>query len=144
MKGRILLVDDDDDVLAALRKALMSEGYEVIVARNGREAVERFKEGHVDIALLDLRMPIKGGWETLDRLTTIHPLIQVIVITARPGQYPAAAAAGVAALMEKPLDLPLLIQSIDEFICEPVEGRLSRFATKQPATRYLVAEQEQI
>jgi CheY-like chemotaxis protein len=57
MKGRILLADDDDDVLAALRKALLSEGYEVIVARNGREAVERFKEGHVDVALLDLRMP---------------------------------------------------------------------------------------
>ena len=84
-------------------------------------------------------MPLKGGWEAFERLGTIHPLLQVIVITARPDQYPLAAAAGVAALMEKPLDLPLLIRTIDELLCEPVEERLSRFTCKQPATRYLVS-----
>ena len=140
MKGKILLADDDADVLAALSAALASEGYEVIVARNGREAIERFREGHIDIALLDLNMPIKGGWEAFERLTTIHPLLQVIVITARPDQYPLAAAAGVAALMEKPLDLPLLIRTIHELLCEPVEGRLSRFICKRPSTRYLVSD----
>jgi CheY-like chemotaxis protein len=140
MKGKILLADDDSDVLAALSAALSSVGYEVIVARNGCEAIERFREGHVDIALLDLNMPVKGGWKALERLAMIHPLLQVIVITARPDQYPLAAAAGVAALMEKPLDLPLLIRTIDELLCEPVEGRLSRFTCKRPATRYLVSE----
>ena len=140
MKAKILLTDDDTDVLAALSAALASEGYEVVVARNGREAIERFREGHIDIALLDLNMPIKGGWEAFERLTTIHPLLQVIIITARPDQYPLAAAAGVAALMEKPLDLPLLIRTIDELLCEPVEGRLSRFTCKRPATRFLISE----
>jgi len=42
--------------------------------------------------------------------------------------------------MEKPLDLPLLIRTIDDLLCEPVEGRLSRFTCKRPATRYLVSE----
>ena len=93
MKAKILLADDDTDVLAALSGALASEGYEVVVARNGREAIERFREGHIDIALLDLNMPLKGGWEAFERLTTIHPLLQVIIITARPDQYPLAAAA---------------------------------------------------
>jgi hypothetical protein len=59
------------------------------------------------------------------------------VITARPDQYPLALAAGVAALMEKPLDLPLLIQTIDELLIEPVEMRLSRLTGSQPVTRYL-------
>ena len=140
MKAKILLADDDAAVLAALSAALASEGFEVIIARDGREAIERFREGHIDIALLDLNMPLKGGWEAFERLTMIHPLLQVIVITARPDQYPLAAAAGVAALMEKPLDLPLLIRTIDELLCEPVEERLSRFTCKQPATRYLVSE----
>jgi CheY-like chemotaxis protein len=140
MKAKILLADDDADVLAALSAALASEGYEVIVARNGREAIECFREAQVDIALLDLSMPVKGGWEAFERLTTIHPLLQVIVITARPDQYALAAAAGVAALMEKPLDLPLLIRTIDELLCEPVEERLSRFTCKRPVTRYLVSE----
>src|ERR1700739_230571 len=121
MNVKILLVDDDEEVLAALDGALTSEGYEVIVAKNGREAIERFHQGHIDIALLDLNMPVKGGWETFERLTSIHPLLPVIVITARPDQYPLAVGAGVGALMEKPLDLALLLQAIEELLLEPVE-----------------------
>src|ERR1700747_706172 len=136
-KAKILLADDDDEVLAALSSVLISEGYEVVVAKNGREAIEHFREQHIDVALLDLNMPVKGGWEAFERLTTIHPLLQVIVITARPDQYPLAIAAGVAALMEKPLDLPLLLQTIDELLVEPVEKRLSRLAGRRPITRYL-------
>lgn len=102
MKNKLLLVDDDDDVLAALSGAFVSEGYEVAVAKNGREAIERFREGRVHLVLLDLNLPVKGGWEAFERLTTMHPLLPVVVITARPDQYPVAAAAGVAALMEKP------------------------------------------
>jgi hypothetical protein len=64
-------------------------------------------------------------------------LLQVIVITAQPDQYPRAAAAGVAALMEKPLDLPRLLRMIKILLCEPVEHRLSRLAGKHPITRYL-------
>jgi CheY-like chemotaxis protein len=137
MKAKILLADDDQEVLAALSAALASEGYGVTVAKNGREAIEHFREGHIDIALLDLSMPIKGGWEAFERLTTIHPLLQVIMITARPDQYPLALAARVAALMEKPLDLRLLIQTMDELLLESVEMRLSRLTGSRPITRYL-------
>jgi CheY-like chemotaxis protein len=140
MKTKLLLIDDDEDVLDALSAALVSEGYEVAVAKNGREAIERFREGHVQLALLDLSMPVKGGWETFERLTTMHPLLPVVIITARPDQYPAAAAAGVAALMEKPLDLPLLLQTIGGLVAEPVERRLARLTTKEPATLYLRSE----
>ena len=136
----MLLADDDEEVLAALSAALASEDYDVVVAKNGREAIERMRERRFDIALLDLNMPVKGGWEAFERLTTIHPLLQVIVITARPDQYPLAAAAGVAALMEKPLDLPLLLRTIDILLCEPVEYRLSRLAGKHPITQYLRAD----
>jgi CheY-like chemotaxis protein len=140
MKAKILLADDDEGVLAALNGVLESEGYEVILAKDGREALEHFHEGHVDIALLDLNMPVKGGWETFERLTTIHPLLPVIVITARPDQYPLAVAAGVGALMEKPLDLPLLLQAIEDLLLEPVESRLSRITGKRPITRFLQTE----
>jgi CheY-like chemotaxis protein len=133
---RILLADDDEGVLA-LNDVLRSEGYEVITAKNGREAIEHFHEGRIDIALLDLNMPIKGGWETFEKLTTIHPLLPIIVITARPEQYSLAVAAGVGALMEKPLDLPLLLQAIKDLLREPIEQRLSRSSGKRPITRYL-------
>jgi len=137
MKARMLLADDDEEVLAALSAALASEDYDVVVAKNGRQAIEHFREGHFDIALLDLNMPVKGGWEAFERFTTTHPLLQVIVITARPDQYPLAIAAGVAALMEKPLDLPLLLRTIEDLLVEPIEKRLSRLTGKRPITRYL-------
>ena len=59
---KILLADDDEEVQAALNDVLRSEGYEVITARNGREAIAHFYKGHIDIALLDLNMPVKGVW----------------------------------------------------------------------------------
>jgi DNA-binding response OmpR family regulator len=140
MKAKILLADDDEEVLAALGAALESEGYKVILAKDGHEAVKNFHEEQIDIALLDLNMPVKGGWETFERLTSIHPLLPVIVITARPDQYPLAVGAGVGALMEKPLDLALLLQAIEELLLEPVEHRLSRIMGKRPITRFLHAD----
>ena len=141
MKAKMLLADDDVELLAALSAALASEDYDVVVAKNGREAIEHFRESRFDIALLDLNMPVKGGWEAFERLKTISPLLQVIVITARPDQYPLAAAAGVAVLMEKPLDLPRLLRTIDYLLYEPVEHRLGRLAGRYPNTHYIRAEE---
>jgi DNA-binding NtrC family response regulator len=69
-----------------------------------------------------------------------QPARAIIIITARPDQYPLAVAAGVAAFMEKPLDLPLLMRAIDEFLVEPIEQRLSRLAGRRPIARYLSTE----
>jgi DNA-binding NtrC family response regulator len=137
MKGKILLADDDTEILAALSAALRSEGYEVITAQNGREACQRFKKEHVDLAVLDLKMPVRNGWDAFERLTTSHPLLQTIIITARPDRYPLAVAAGAAAFMEKPLDLPLLLRTIDDLLVEPIESRLSRLTGRRPIARYL-------
>jgi CheY-like chemotaxis protein len=137
MKGKILLADDDPEILAALSAALRSEGYEVITANNGREACKHFSGQQVDLALLDLKMPVQDGWAAFERLTTANPLLPIIIITARPDQYPLAVAAGVAAFMEKPLDLPLLLRAIDELLVEPLEQRLSRLTGRRPIARYL-------
>jgi CheY-like chemotaxis protein len=137
MKGKILLADDDPEILVSLSAVLNSEGYEVITAANGREACQKFKEEHVDVAILDLKMPVRDGWDAFERLTAINPLVHVIIITARPDQYPTAAAAGVAAFMEKPLDLPLLLRTIEELVAEPIESRLSRLTGGEPVARFL-------
>jgi DNA-binding NtrC family response regulator len=137
MKGKILLADDDPEILVSLSAVLNSEGYEVITAANGREACHKFKEEHVDVAILDLKMPVRDGWDAFERLTAINPLVQVIIITARPDQYPAAVAAGVAAFMEKPLDLPLLLRTIEELVAEPIDSRLSRLTGSEPVARFL-------
>ena len=134
---RILLVDDDDAVREALGAVLESEGFEVIRAADGQEAVSKFCGDRADLALLDLNMPRKGGWDTFELLTSIDPLLPVIVITARPDAYPAAVATGVAALMQKPLDIPLLLEAMRYFLAQPAGQRLSRIATQQPQTHLL-------
>jgi DNA-binding response OmpR family regulator len=137
MKGKILLADDDPEILVSLSAVLNSEGYEVITAANGREACQKFKEEQVDVAILDLKMPVRDGWDAFERLTAINSLVQVIIITARPDQYPTAVAAGVAAFMEKPLDLRLLLRTIEELVAEPIESRLSRLTGNEPVARFL-------
>ena len=138
MMTKVLLVDDDSSVVAALSGVLRAEGYDVIQAFNGREAIDHFCTiGGTDIALLDLCMPVRGGWETFERLTAINPLLPVIVITARPGQYPLAAAARVAALMEKPLDIPLLLETMRDLLAQAPEAKLARTMGRNPRTLHL-------
>ena len=117
-RPRVLLVDDDRSVLDALGAVIESEGFELVRAADGHEAVEKFRQQPIDIVLLDLNMPVKGGWGTFERLTTINPLLPIIVITARPDAYPVAMATGVAALMQKPLDIPLLLEAMRELLAD--------------------------
>ena len=134
-KPRVLLVDDDRSVLDALGAVIESEGFELVRAADGHEAVEKFRQRPIDIVLLDLNMPVKGGWDTFEWLTTINPLLPIIVITALPDAYPVAMAKGVAALMQKPLNIPLLLETMREFLAEPATKRLSRAAGHGPQAR---------
>ena len=107
-KPRVLLVDDDLSVLDALGSVIESEGFELIRAADGHQAIEKFYQRPVDIVLLDLMMPVKNGWDTFERLATINPLLPIIIITAQSDAYSSAMATGVARLMQKPLDLSLI------------------------------------
>jgi CheY-like chemotaxis protein len=88
--------------------------------------VSQFLSGPPDLVLLDLNMPDKDGWEAWDLMTALHPMVPVIVITARPHQYDQAMQMGIDALMEKPLDLPVLLQVIEKLLAEPDPQRLAR------------------
>lgn len=137
MKKRVLVVDDDSSVRNSLAEVLRNEDYDVATACDGHEAVRKFHEGGIDLVLLDLNLPVKSGWDCFERLSGINPLIPVVVITARPHQYEMARNAGVGALMEKPLDFPLLLALISELLEEPVEKRLERMTGEHRGTRYI-------
>ena len=59
MKKRILVVDDDPQIRESLRKVLRAEGYEVVLAADGQQGIERFDTERMDLLLLDLNMPVK-------------------------------------------------------------------------------------
>ena len=123
MSKKILIVDDESSIREALSKVLQSENYEVIAAENGREAMEKFESNQIDLALLDLGLPVKNGWRTLEWLARVNPFLPVIIITGRSHQGESAQRMGADAIMEKPLHMPGLLQLIRVLINEPMEGR---------------------
>ena len=136
---KILLVDDDLAVLQSLARVLIAENYVPLLAKNGKDALQMVASKPVDLVVLDLNMPIKDGWETFQALARDYPLLPIIIMTARPNQLFPALAAGVGALMEKPLDLPKLLQAISELLNEPAEARLARVAGKLSPFSYVPA-----
>ena len=142
MNKKILVVDDDRSILESLSKLLRLEGYDVELAEDGQKAVEKLIAGHVDLLLLDLGLPVKDGWVTLSWLDQINLLSPVIIITGRSHQRELAEKAGADALMEKPLDVPRLLQTIRELIDEPVERRVRRAMHRPSGFRYVSCDSE--
>ena len=134
-RPRVLLVDDDRSVLEALGGVIEAEGFEVVRAANGHEALQRFRQQSLDIVLLDLNMPVKGGWDTLEGLTRINPLLPIVIITARADANAEVTAKGVAAFMQKPLDIPKLLEKMRDLLAEPAAKRLLRVTDEGRQTR---------
>ncbi|MBI3849673.1 MAG: response regulator [Verrucomicrobia bacterium] len=141
MKEKILLVDDDPSVREMLSRVLRAEDYLVLPAADGGEALKIAAATEIDLALLDLNMPVRDGWDTFERLTSDNPWIPIIIITARTNQLFPALASGAGALMEKPLDLPKLLQTIADLLSEPREVRLARMTGRPAAFRYLPSKE---
>lgn len=139
----ILLVDDDAEVRGSLDAVLFEEGFLVIPANDGQQALELIASTFVDLVLLDLNMPRKNGWDTFERLSAEYPLVPVILITARPNQLFTAMSAGVGALLEKPLDIPILLQTIARLLDESAKTRLARLAGRDAPFRYAVGKTDQ-
>jgi DNA-binding response OmpR family regulator len=140
---RILLVDDDSTVRDSLSNVLVAEGYSVIPAENGQQALDLANQLPIDLVLLDLNMPVKNGWDTFERLTAEHPLLPIIIVTARPNQLFTAATAGAGALLEKPMDIPTLLRAIKMLLVESSEQRLARLVGKKTEFHYKPAKAHQ-
>jgi YesN/AraC family two-component response regulator len=80
--GRILVVDDETDVVRLLKKFLISKTYDVYTAINGLEAIQKIKEVNPHLVLLDIIMPGMGGLDALREIKKINPKIAVIIVTA--------------------------------------------------------------
>lgn len=122
----ILVVDDDQNIRDSLAEVLRAENYAVRLADDGNEAVRQFLQGPPDLILLDLNMPNLNGWEAFQIMAELYPYMPVIVITARPGQAVRAAQAGIDMLLEKPLDIPSLLEAIRKLLAQPDTARFDR------------------
>jgi DNA-binding NtrC family response regulator len=142
MTKRILLVDDERSIRQSLSKILGAENYEIVLAENGQEAIEKHGAQRIDLLLLDLNMPVINGWVTLEWLAAVNPLLPVVIITGRSNQRTLAETAGADALMEKPLDVPLLLQTIRELMDEPMESRAQRASKRASGSRCMPSDNQ--
>ncbi len=110
-KPLILVVEDDQDTREALAMILDIEGFAVLTAGNGQEALELLKTASPCLVLLDLMMPVVSGWEFL-RYRNMQPelaKIPVILTSALMDGATGAQATGVDAVLQKPVDIARLL-----------------------------------
>lgn len=114
--GRVLLVDDDEEVRGTLGAVLVAEGLEVVEARNGLHALQQLLRNPLpDLILLDMTMPVMTGFEFLE-LQQEDPRIRAIPVIAVTVHERVAEIRGVERLVRKPFDLTELIQVIREVL----------------------------
>jgi len=80
--NKILIVDDETNIRLVLSAMLKKEGYSVLAATDGREALQILKANKIDVVITDLKMPNLDGMELFDRIIEQYPGIPVIIITA--------------------------------------------------------------
>jgi two-component system, OmpR family, response regulator AdeR len=96
--GTILVVDDDHDILAAIDEVLSREGYRVVAAIDGAEAIAVLAAEPIDLILLDLLMPTMSGWEVIEQRGEAAP--PIVVISAAPKDV--VPGGSVRAVLQKP------------------------------------------
>jgi len=109
--GRVLVVDDDPDILDALGEILELEGYEVQRARNGREALQQLAHAPPDLVLLDLMMPVMDGWEFARSLGP-GGRPPIIVLSADRNVSARAREIGALGWLAKPFELGELLAAV--------------------------------
>jgi CheY-like chemotaxis protein len=128
MSHEILIVEDDSALREALAQVLSDEGYELLTARDGLEAVNCLKMGNrPDVILLDLSMPVVNGWEfrMFQKRDPELATIPVILITAGGYSREEVAWLEPSALIAKPIDLDLLLADIRRFCAGSGEAEQS-------------------
>ena len=113
---RILLVDDDAEIVESLRMALESRGYSIIIGRDGNQGLAMAERENPDLIILDMMMPKRSGFLVLEKLRRTHaePL-PVIMITANEGSRHKAYAEmlGVSDYIRKPFAMDKLLDSVE-------------------------------
>ena len=112
--GRILVVDDNARALRAMSELLKFEGFSVLTAQNGLDALNKMRTAdHISLVLLDLWMPVMDGWEVLRRKRSDADIaeIPVVVLSA----VPPVSLDGARIILKKPVDIEPLVSTVRRF-----------------------------
>jgi len=111
VQKRVLVVDDDPSIRELLSTALEDDGYEVMPAANGQDALSVCERWRPDVIVLDLMMPVMDGWTFAKRLRERHE-IPIVVLSAATDLQRHASTVGAAEVVGKPFDLDQLLPKV--------------------------------
>lgn len=117
MSQRILLVDDDENILTVLEESLLQEGYEVITAMSAGGALKKVETGLPNLAILDVNLPDMTGYDLTQTLknaeATKHiPIIIITAGTTKPLSEDERQARGIDAFLLKPFSMRALSETV--------------------------------
>jgi len=118
-KKRILRVDDDPEIIDSLKIVLETQGYEILIARDGNQGLALAEREDPDLIILDMMMPKRSGFLVLEKLRRSRPVpVRVIMITANEGSRHKAYAEmlGVDDYIRKPFGMDRLMESVQRLL----------------------------
>jgi DNA-binding response OmpR family regulator len=118
-RKKILLVDDDREIVESMRIALDASGFETLVARDGNQGLAMVEREDPDLVILDMMMPKRSGFLVLEKLRRTRPVpMRVIMITANEGSRHKAYAEmlGVDDYIRKPFAMDRLLDSVTRLL----------------------------
>lgn len=113
---RVLLVDDEEELVSTVKERLILRGIEADGVTTGAEALERIKNREFDVAVLDVKMPGMGGLDLLRRLRSVCPKMQVILLTGRGSEKESETGLkeGAFDYLMKPINIENLIEKMKQ------------------------------
>lgn len=119
MMKRIMIVDDEEDVLISLKTILQRQNFDVLTVSNGKDCLKELKKGFKGIILMDLMMPNMDGWETINQIVKKGYIndVAISVITGkgtRDYQKMSLLGSYIFDYLAKPLDTEKLISSVEK------------------------------
>jgi two-component system cell cycle response regulator DivK len=126
IKGTILYVEDNSDNRKLVRRVLEVEGYLVIEAKDGAQALERLGTEMIDLALMDINMPDMDGYTLTAKIKAMpeYSKLPIVAVTANVmrGDRERSLQAGCDGYIQKPIDIDTLSQQIEKFLTRTTNG----------------------
>ena len=119
MPSKVLVVEDDTNQRLLYEEELREEGYEVVSAGDGREALQVARDSNPDLVVLDINMPAMDGLDALSQLLEINPSLPVIINTAYPGYQDSFTTWSADAYVVKSSDLTELKATVKRLLEKP-------------------------
>ena len=116
---KVLLVDDDPEIIDSIRYALETKGFKIFIARDGNQGLAMAESEDPDLVILDMMMPKRSGFLVLEKLRRTRPIpVRVIMITANEGSRHKAYAEmlGVDDYLRKPFAMDKLVEAVQRLL----------------------------